>query len=112
MKGGRGEVARRFNALGQRQDWGGIVERWEADMKRTASRKPLDRVRRKPDEEEQKARLRREVVSLINGGKISKEMQIITSNGVASIDDPNVLDMLKSKYPDRGRAIPGRVTWG
>ena len=81
-------------------------------MKRTASRKPLDRVRRKPDEEEQKARLRREVVSLINGGKISKEMQIITSNGVASIDDPNVLDMLKSKYPDRGRAIPGIVTWG
>ena len=58
------------------------------------------------------ARLRREVVSLINGGKISKALQRVTSCGVASVEDPAVLEMLKSKYPARGRPLPDRVSRG
>ena len=78
-------------------------------MKRKKSRKKWNREGREEyDEAEQRAKLRREVVSLINGGKISKAMQRITSKG----EDPNILAMLRSKYPDRGRAMPDRVTRG
>ena len=105
-------MARRFNVLGQMQDWGGIVEMWETDMKRKGTRKGRLRKDNKDSEADKNAKLRREVVGLINAGKISKAMQRITSHGVASIEDPAVLDMLKSKYPERGRAMPDRVTKG
>ena len=55
---------------------------------------------------------RREVVGLINAGKISKALQRVTSCGVASVEDPAVLAMLKSKYPARGKPLPARVTKG
>ena len=61
-------------------------------------------------EEERMVRLRREVVSLITSGQISKAMQRVTSHGVASVSDPAVLAQLQSKYPPRGHPLPETVS--
>ena len=108
----RGEVAKRFNTLGQERNWGKIVELWEVDRGRERRRREGRPKPREEGEEEKMARLRREVVGLINQGKISKALQRVTSCGVASVEDPAVLAMLQSKYPARGKPLPARVTKG
>ena len=64
------------------------------------------------EEEGGKAKAQGGVVGLINEGKISKALQRVTSCGVASLEDPDVLAMLRSKYPPRGRPLPERVVRG
>ena len=83
---------------------------WEVDRERKRRRR--DERPKRREEKDRIARLKREVVGLINKGKISKALQCVTSCGVASIDDPAVLAMLQSKYPARGRPLTYRVTRG
>jgi hypothetical protein len=111
-KAGRGMVAKRFNTLGQDRNWGSIVDTWETDRVRERRRREERQKPRKENEEDKKARLSREVVGLINSGKISKALQRVTSCGVASAEDPAILAMLRSKYPPRGRPLPERVVRG
>ena len=111
-RAGRGIVATRFNTLGQERNWGKIVEMWEVDRERERRNREGRPKPRQEKEEDKKARLRREVVGLINGGKISKALQRVTSCGVASAEDPAVLAMLRAKYPARGRPLPERVVRG
>ena len=109
---GRGVVAKRFNSLGQEGNWGKIVEMWELDRERERMSREKKQKPRKEKKEDKNARLRREVVGLINAGKISKALQRVTSCGVASAEDPAVLAILQSKYPARGRPLPVRVSRG
>ena len=111
-KEGRGLVAKRFNSLGKERNWGKIVDMWEVDREKERRRREARRAPREEKEEDKMARLRREVVGLINSGKISKALQRVTSCGVANIEDPAILAMLQSKYPARGRPLPARVTRG
>ena len=108
-RAGRGIIAKRFNTLGQVKNWGKIVEMWKLDRERERRRKEGRPKPREEREEDKKARLRREVVGLINEGKISKALQRVTSCGVASVEDPDVLAMLRSKYPPRGRPLPEKL---
>ena len=98
-KEGRGLVAKRFNSLGKERNWGTIVDMWEVDREKERRRREARRAPREEKEEDKMARLRREVVGLINSGKISKALQRVTSCGVANIEDPAILAMLQSKYP-------------
>ena len=105
-------MAQRFNALGRDKNWGKVVDMWERDREKERRIRQERHKPREEREEDKKARLRREVVGLVNAGKISKALQRVTSFGVASVEDPAVLEMLQSKYPARGRPLPARVTRG
>ena len=98
--------------MGQEKNWGKIVELWEVDKEREKRKKKDKKKPREKTEEDKKAELRREVVAMINEGKISKALQRVTSYGVASVEDPAVLAMLQSKYPARGRPLPEQVVRG
>ena len=105
-KGGRGLVAKRFNALVV-QDWGKLVTLWQEDVGRLRNRQTRETVVRSEEEEEEF--LRRTAVDLISQGQISKAVSRISSNGVADIGDPGVREQLREKYPQRGRELPARV---
>ena len=60
------------------------------------------------DEEEEEF-LRRTAVDLISKGQISKAVSRISINGVADINDPDIMEQLRQKYPQRGRVMPARV---
>ena len=111
-RAGRGQVARRFNTLSQ-GDWGGLVEIWERDREKL--RRGREQVMERPrmSEEGRAAKLVQEVLSLIQDqGKISKGLQRVTSNGVASLANPDVLAQLQAKYPARRQPLPERVSRG
>ena len=107
---GRGEVAKRFNVLGT-GDWGTLVELWEKDKERLGSQ-GVRRRRRQDTEEEKLSRHRKETISLISQGQVSRAMRRVTSHGVASPRDPDIQDQLQSKYPSRGHNLPDRVLKG
>ena len=65
-RAGRGIIAKIFNTLGQEKNWGKIVEMWKVDRERERRRKEGRPKPRDEREEDKKARLRREVVGLIN----------------------------------------------
>ena len=111
---GRQAVAARFTALSD-DNWGKIVEMWKEDIQYDHERE-LRRERRgrqQPDQEQkEKERLRREVLSLIKEGQVGRAMSRVTSFGVASSKDPEVQEQLLAKYPVRGRPLPASVTEG
>ena len=49
------------------------------------------------------------MLGLVSRGQISKAVNRINSFGVASIDQPLVMEAMRSKYPARGRDLPDRV---
>ena len=62
------------------------------------------------DAEKNKARLLSKALELLSKGQISKAVQRITSKGIADIEDPNVMDILGSKYAKLGKKMPPRFT--
>ena len=62
--------------------------------------------------EDDQNKRRREVVSLIAAGQISKAMSRVTSHGLASMEDAAVLAQVAAKYPPRGRPLPAKVPKG
>jgi hypothetical protein len=55
---------------------------------------------------------RREVLSLISEGQISRGMKRVTSLGVASSRDPDVQEQLQAKHPPRIQPMPASVVRG
>ena len=101
---GRGIVAARFNCLAERQ-WGKLLALWEADLTQGRARQ-----RREPGtEEEERDKLRRKVLALLGVGNVSKAVALITSNGVANLDDPHTRAQLEAKHPPRGSQIQASV---
>ena len=78
------------------------MEIWERDREKLKRVRVQVRERPGVSEEGQAAKLVQEVLSLIQDqGKISKGLQRVTSFGVASLANPDVLAQLKAKYPAR-----------
>ena len=100
-------MAHRFNCI-TNDDWGGLVEAWESDVKKLQEKR-RERRREIEDDAQALARQRREVLGLIEAGQVSRAMQRITSHGLADIEDPNVLAQLKEKFPARQDVLPASV---
>ena len=81
-------------------------------MKKLLSWRENAPARKIESEEEKIVRTGREAAALISGGQIGKAMRRLLSNGVASVDDPAVLQQLKEKYPERSRPLPESVGYG
>ena len=43
---------------------------------------------------------------------ISKAVRTNTSHGIGDMSDPDILQQMEQKYPDRGIPLPGSVTRG
>ena len=112
QRGGRagvGQIKQRFNCI-VRGDYGAVVKLWLDDMK---VRGEKDRRREgggKPSKEDEKKT--RQAVSFISRGWISKAVNRMTSNGVASLENRRVKASMEAKYPDRGKEMPARVSKG
>ena len=105
-KSGRGLIVKRFNAVVV-EDWGKLVTLWQKDVEKLGDRQMGRAVDRSEEDEVQF--LRRTAVDLIGKGQVSKAVSRICSNGVASIQDPAVMEQIREKYPERGREAPVRV---
>ena len=111
-KSGRKMVAQRFNAL-VNHDWGKLVQLWEADMKWNSEVRSNQKHKdTKNDIKDLKDSKTKAAVRLISKGQISKAVNRMNSHGLASMDDPRVMQQVSSKYPDRGRQLPDFVTGG
>ena len=89
-----------------------IVFYEEADVKKARERNKARRehwITRGQEEEEDKWRLKRQVLKLISSGQVGKAESRINSNGIASMSDHAVRAQLASKYPYRGRDMPDQV---
>ena len=102
-----------------REDLGSVLALLQADKdvyrQRGGRRGRRDRRGQVNIEEDQtitKAKLRKTVLALLKRGQVSRAVRMICSNGLASLDDPQVQAALQAKYPDRGRDLPTHVTKG
>ena len=107
---GRGNVARRFSCLSLNRDWGALLTLWRKDRARLREDKARDGVRRLAGEQEgAEDKKRAEVMRLLGKGQVSRAVSRISSNGVASMEDPEVRDMVGAKYPERKIEFPSTV---
>ena len=91
-----------------------MIELWERDKAVQIEDKER-RNRRGQGGERQEDDLnkkRREVISLISSGQISRAMQRVTSHGLANMSDPAVMAQVKAKYPTSGWPLPVSVPKG
>lgn len=99
-------MAGRFTCLVERQ-WGGLVKLWEEDKERVNME---GRQHRKPGTaEEKKDRIKRASIHLLSKGNTSKCMNLLTSDGLADLDDPQVRKQVQAKHPPRGQEIQETV---
>ena len=63
--GGRGDVAKRFNCLSLRQDWGAALLYWQKDRLQMREDKARERVRNELSEAEIKEKKKKQVLSLL-----------------------------------------------
>ena len=117
-KAGKGLVAQRINCL-VREDWGGLLALLERDTDRArqedvgGKRVAEDRsARERLGEEKEKEKKRRNALSLLSKGLVSKSVRGITSFGIGDMEDPNVRRQMSAKYPERGAALPEEVPRG
>ena len=110
---GRSYVAGRFNAA-MEDDWGSVLRLLMVDRKREEERKRRRKgARRKEKSEMEKREDQRKVaLSHLSKGEISKAVSRLTSFGVASTEDPDVMAALRAKYVERGKDLPDTVTIG
>ena len=92
-----GLIKKRFDAIVE-EDYNKLVQLWQKDLE-AARKKVARRQQKATDEDEEKERKARQAVSLISKGQISKASNRMLSNGVASLDNDQSLQALKSKYP-------------
>ena len=96
-------------------DWGGLLRLLMQDkeeLRLRSTRGQARQGRRNPEEEGDRckeAKLRKTVLGFLARGQIGRAVRRMTSHGMASIEEPWVLEALKSKYPPRGRAMPATV---
>ena len=117
-KAGKGLVGQRMNCL-VLNDWGGLLILLEKDIA-TAGREDGGRRRQAArreegerwSEEKERDRKRRNALSLLSRGLISKAVRTINSFGIGDMEDPIVKQQMTDKYPDRGDPMPPTVTKG
>ena len=68
--------------------------------------------RRQTDQGEDMDKKGRVALGLLSKGKVSKAVSRINSKGVASMADPEVVNQMAAKYPERKRELPAFVTNG
>ena len=102
-----------------REDWGSVLALLQADKdvqrQRGGRRGRRDRREQgniEEDETKAQAKLKKTVLALLKRGQVSRAVRRICSNGLASLDDPQVQAALQAKYPARGRDLPTHVTKG
>ena len=108
-RNGRQQVAKRFACM-SRGDWGGLIDLWEKDRKILVDKKERrNRRGHRQAEGDDLEKKRRDFLTLISSGQISRAMQRVTSHGLASMDSPAIRQQMESKYPARGRPLPDSV---
>ena len=102
-----------------REDWSSVLALLQSDKdvqrQRGGRRGRNDRREQgniEEDEIKAKAKLRKTVLDLLKRGQVSRAVRRICSNGLASLEDPQVQAALQAKYPARGRDLPTHVTKG
>ena len=110
-------VSARFDSV-VRDDWGTVLALLQADRtalkQREGARGRRDRRETGDIENETTtdAKLRKTVLALLKRGQVSRAVRRICSNGLASLDDPQVQAALQAKYTERGRELPSHVFKG
>ena len=110
-RAGRQMIAKRFNCI-VKGDWGSLIDLWESDKVSVSGSRRRGNNWRQSDNSDQLEKKRREVVSLISGGQISRAMQRANSHGLGKMSDESIMEQVKAKYPVRGRPLPDRVLKG
>ena len=112
-RAGRSVVAGRFNAA-MSGDFGSVIRLLIADRTKEeeARRRDAGRSRRQKSEAELKEGRRKLALSHLQKGEIGKAVSRLTSFGMASIEDPAVMETLKAKYIPRGKDLPETVIKG
>ena len=106
-KPGRGNVARRFSCLSVARDWGALLTLWRKDRAMLREERAREGGRRAEDDSED--RRRAQVMKLLGKGQVSKAVGRISSFGVAPMEEPEVRDMVASKYPARKLELPATL---
>ena len=108
---GHAALALRFD-LAMTEDWGKLLDLWFKDKEEFA-RKRVERGKRnfKSDQEEVEKK-RETVLGLMSRGQVGRAARLISSNGVASTDDPVTMAALSAKYVARVRELPKQVSKG
>ena len=117
-KAGKGLVAQRMNCL-VRDDWGSLLVLLSKDLE-TANKEdrgPRRQAARREEnermaEEKAKDRKRRNALSLLSRGLISKAVRTINSYGIGDMEDQAIKDQMAAKYPERGIPLPASVPRG
>ena len=88
---------------------------WESDV-RVAKEKEQRRRGLKPSEsnsqEEDKERLKLEVIALVASSQVSKAMSRMSPHGVGSMQEEHIKAQMAAKYPERSTSFPERVIKG
>ena len=110
---GRSSVAGWFNAA-MEGDYGTVLRLLLVDRERETKRK--EKLKGKPmrqkSQEEVREGQRAVALTHLAKGEISKTVSRLTSFGVASTEDPAVMEALRSKYVDRGKELAATVIMG
>ena len=96
-------------------DWGTVLRLLVVDRERGKEKKKRRRkwVRRKEKSETEKRKDQRKVaLSHLSKGEIGKAVSRLTSFGVASTKDPDVMAALRAKNMERGKELPATVVMG
>ena len=107
-KAGKGLVARRMNLL-VREDWGGLLTLLDRDCRRARMEKQRERQVVQPGQMEKD---RKNALLLLSRAHVSKAVRTITSYGIGDMSDPDILQQMEQKYPDRGIPLPDSVSRG
>ena len=108
--GGRGDVAKRFNCLSLRQDWGAALTYWLKDRLKQREEKARETVRNELSEAEMREKKKKQVISLLAKNQISRAVSRINSFGAAPLDEPGMKDQVAVKYPARKKVIPSNIS--
>ena len=76
------------------------------------SRQGGKKSQKKEDPAVSEAKLRKTVLAMLSRGQIGRAVRRICSNGVASLEDPEIRAILQTKYKAREKDIPRSVTKG
>jgi hypothetical protein len=59
-----------------------------------------------------RGKLRKKVLHLLARGQVSRAVKLICSHSLADMYDPQIIDAMQAKYPERGRELPATGTVG
>ena len=105
------QIASRFDCF-SRGDWGTLVTLLEYDRTAAANKQPTKNRNRSEDTNLTAAKLRKTVLAMLSRGQVGRAVRRICSNGVASMEDPQVRAALQTKYRQRMKDLPRSVTKG